>query len=297
MPEDILQETKTIEDINCIREWLQKQQHLPQNIDDQFLLRFLHSSNDSIEKAKYLIDLCFTLRSEAPEIFSFRDPDSKTIANVFDAIDFVPLPKATPERYKVFIYRLRDGDADKFQYADSLKVFFMVADVRMASENAADTVGEVPIFDMAHVSLRHLTKIALPVLRKYMVYTQEAHPVRLKMIHVVNANAFMDRCMALVRPFLRREVAQLLHFHQPGSHTLFDYVDRELVPAEYGGTLPLSLDQMKEEWVQRVRDHRQFFLDERRWRVDESKRPQNSRVAQHLLGTGLQGSFRALNID
>lgn len=32
--------------------------------------------------------------------------------------------------------------------------------------------GEVPIFDMANFTLKHLSKINLSVLKKYMVYTQ-----------------------------------------------------------------------------------------------------------------------------
>lgn len=285
-----------MDDLECIKEWLQKQQHLPQKIDDKFLVRFLHCSNGSIERAKHLIDLCFTLRSQAPEIFDNRDIRNRELQEAFEQVDLVPLPKLTPEKYKVFIYRLRDNDSDKFHYADSLKAFFMVADVRMASEGT-DTVGEVPIFDMTNISMRHLTRITLPTMRKYMAYTQEAHPVRLKKIHVVNANAFLDRCMALVRPFLRREVAQLLHFHQPNSETLFDHVGRDLLPQEYGGTLELTMEQMRREWLQRVVDQRQFFLDEDRWRVHEARRPPSHVHVKQLLESGVEGSFRSLKID
>lgn len=47
----------------------------------------------------------------------------------------------------------------------------MVADLRMYTD-FEESDGEVPIFDMAGYTLRHLTKINLSILRKYMAYTQ-----------------------------------------------------------------------------------------------------------------------------
>lgn len=49
----------------------------------------------------------------------------------------------------------------------------MVADVRLAMPDPNGiTDGEVPIFDMAGLSLRHLTRVVLSTLRIYMKYTQ-----------------------------------------------------------------------------------------------------------------------------
>lgn len=49
----------------------------------------------------------------------------------------------------------------------------MVADVRLAMPDPNGiTDGEVPIFDMAGLSLKHLTRVVLTTLRVYMKYTQ-----------------------------------------------------------------------------------------------------------------------------
>lgn len=138
-------------------------------------------------------------------------------------------------------------------------MFFMVADVRLVASPAEEPNsgwnGEVPIFDMAGFTLKHLTCVVLSVLRVYMKYTQEAHPVRLRQIHVINCASYLDRIMALVRPFMRKEVAKVvslsavtaktgslnhfylpqLNFHKPNSQTLYEFVPKDLLPAEYGG--------------------------------------------------------------
>lgn len=60
---------------------------------------------------------------------------------------------------------------DKYDFVNGLKAFFLFADVRMIVEKEVSD-GDIPIFDMNYFTLKHLTKIVLPVLKKYMVYTQ-----------------------------------------------------------------------------------------------------------------------------
>lgn len=93
----------------------------------------------------------------------------------------------------------------------------MVADVRLITlDDGGITDGEIPIFDMTGFSLKHITKIVLSSLRVYMKYTQEAHPVRLKQIHVINCSSFLDRVMTLIKPFIKGEVFKLV------SHSLLN---------------------------------------------------------------------------
>lgn len=43
-----------------------------------------------------------------------------------------------------------------------------------------------------------------------LCYLQEAHPVRLKAIHVINCTTFLDRVMYLVKPFMKKQVANMV---------------------------------------------------------------------------------------
>lgn len=64
----------------------------------------------------------------------------------------------------------------QFNFTEAIRMFFMVADVRLVSMDADEPNsgwnGEVPIFDMAGFGLRHVTCVVLSVLRIYMKYTQ-----------------------------------------------------------------------------------------------------------------------------
>ncbi|XP_025829893.1 alpha-tocopherol transfer protein-like isoform X2 [Agrilus planipennis] len=279
--------------LHALREWLERQEYLPQNINDTFLKRFLNCCNNSVETAKGLIDLCFTIRSQTPEIFENRDPLSPSIQNIIKTSDMVPLPNYTDNNYQVFIYRLCDPDPDKFVYADSLKTFFMFSDLRMLTDiNLPD--GEVPIFDMSGLCLRHISKVSLHLLKKYMQYTQEAHPVRLKQIHIINTPSFVDKMMLLIKPFLKNETGRMMHFHSSDLSTLYEYVPKDLLPEEYGGESG-KLSDLKSQLTQKLINNRDLFLDETRWKVDESKRPVKDNKSKQLFG--IEGSFRSLSID
>lgn len=65
-----------------------------------------------------------------------------------------------------------------------------------------------------------------------------------------------------------------------------------MLPEEYGGKVGKICD-LKAEWIKRLRSHRDYFLDEQRWLVDEKKR--NGEM--HSTALSMQGSFRSLSID
>ncbi|CAH0399448.1 unnamed protein product [Chilo suppressalis] len=291
------QEMESNKDLVNIKNWLCKQPHLPHDVDETLLRRFLASSGYSMERAKRTIDLFFTIRSNSPEIFSMRDPWSAEIRRVFEITDLIPLPKKTNENYKVFLYRLRSPDMDLFNFVDAVKTFFMLADTRLTEEDDIPD-GEIPIFDSANVSLKFIPKINLSVMRKYMLYSQEALPIRLKQVHVINAPAYIGKIHAICKPFLKAEVAKMIKFHEPNSDTLYKDIPRELLPDEYGGKAG-CLDDIKRHWVKRMEAKRDWFLSsDKRWAVEESLRPPAACADPRARSVrDLPGSFRSLAFD
>lgn len=81
------------------------------------------------------------------------------------------MQKLTADNRKIFIYRIRNPDPAKYVFNVALKAFFIFADVRMMVEDVIPD-GEVPIYDMTNYTLKHTTKVNLPVLKKFMIYSQ-----------------------------------------------------------------------------------------------------------------------------
>jgi len=133
-----------------------------------------------VEKAKVVLETFCTQRSGAPEFFNNRDPLQPAMKTAFEVVDAVPLPERTAEDNQLFLYRLADFDPSRFVYDDYVKMLLLVADTRMlreVKEKIPLPSGDVPIFDMAGLNIRHLGRITLPSMRKYMHYFQVSQPL------------------------------------------------------------------------------------------------------------------------
>lgn len=62
-----------VEDIRMLREWCEKQPHLPKITDSELAL-FLHSNYYRLEPTKTTIENYYTIRSHVPEFYNNRDP-------------------------------------------------------------------------------------------------------------------------------------------------------------------------------------------------------------------------------
>ncbi|XP_034099644.1 alpha-tocopherol transfer protein [Drosophila sulfurigaster albostrigata] len=258
---------------------IKAQPQLPHNISSTLLRRFVHTTRGDLAAAQRLLELNYAQRNKHAHIFIDRDPMDASSQQLLQVADLVPLPGLTPENNKLLFYRLIDYDADKFNFTASIKVFFMVADCRFATETEGRlSDGEIPIFDMAGYTLRHLTKTALSALRVYMKFVQEAHPVRLKEIHVINCPSYLDKVLTVVKPFIKSEVFKLIHFHLPNADTPYDHFPRAMMPEEYGGNAG-KMSDLKQHWMQLLQQHREYLMDAGNWRLNkcnDKKKPTQS---------------------
>lgn len=63
---------------------------------------------------------------------------------------------------------------------------------------------------------------------------QEAYPVKLKEVHIVNVSPLVDTIINFVRPFLKEKIRQRIHFHS-NLESLYKFVPQKMLPKEYGG--------------------------------------------------------------
>lgn len=88
----------------------------------------------------------------------------------------VPLPKTTPEGYRVLMYKLRDTEPVKFNHPNIAKTMVLFSDICTAEDGICP--GYVIIGDPRGFSASHLTRINLSVLRVFMKYMQVSRPGR-----------------------------------------------------------------------------------------------------------------------
>lgn len=281
-----------LSDIQSLREWCEKQPHLPK-IEDSFLAMFLHSNYYRMEPTKNTIENYYTTRTHVPEFFSNRDPlGGKELRQALKIAANLPLKGITKDGYRIMYGAFLDADSSRFVYNDNVKYFLMVCDVWLLTEGTNN--GYIYFADASGLSFGHIARISPLGLKKYLYYIQEAAPIRLMGIHFINAPPAMELLMNMMKPFMKKEMIDMIHFHS-SLNSASEYVLVDALPNEVGGKAG-SMYELAEIEVKKLENYREWFLkDEATGRVNEALRIGKSKSASDLFG--VEGSFKKLDID
>ncbi|KYQ46219.1 Alpha-tocopherol transfer protein-like protein [Trachymyrmex zeteki] len=285
------------QDIRALREWLSKQPHLPNHIDDNKLERFLFNCKNSIERCKLILERYYTVRTSLPEFFTARDPLSQDIRDSFNRVDYFILPSLTEEGYRVIICRLRDTDVEKFSFQALVKRILMILDIRLMEEFC---LSNIIIIDLEGSSMAHFTKFipTQSIVKRAMLAVQDSMPFRLSCIHFLHAPSFITGVINIFYPLLKEKLTQKFQFFNGGAEELYVYMNKDVLPNEWGGKAG-TFQELNDAWQEKIEKNRDWFLrDEKLSRINEKARLPESKsscLAMDIEGT--QGSFRKLNID
>ncbi|CAK1580980.1 unnamed protein product [Parnassius mnemosyne] len=278
--------TKAIEQM---REWINTQPHLPKDIDDYLLLRFAHSCYYDLEKAKVAADLFFTFRADNSSFITDRDPLSPHMQKILSIINIGYLK--LPGKRNLWVYQINDPGLNIYEYMLDVKLFFLSTDAWLLSNDELEE-SDIVIMDVKDISLKFLTKYSMSVAKKVAKYQEEVVPIRLKQVHIVNTPVVMDTIYGLMKPFLKKELTDLIYFHQPNSQTLYKYLDKEELPEDYGGTRP-KMEELNKSIVELIMKYRER-LNEKLWVAIDKKSKNKSSADKSSTESS---SFRSLGID
>lgn len=251
-----------------IKTWLETQRHLPA-INDKELKIFLHSNYYDLEKTKITIENYYTFRTRCKDFFSNLDLQSEELQNMRNVVDIGVLPKATPEGYKIVIVRLADTDASKFSQISFCKFAAICLEEWLKEDGLAE--GHVIIYDFTGCHLGHIARLGIYPTKNYLYYIQEALPIRMKGMHFANIPSFIDKIMLLMKPFMKRELYDVLHLHSTNEE-LHKFVPPNCLPSEYGGTAG-PFKPFRDEFYEKLLAKRDIILKEEvDKRVVESER-------------------------
>lgn len=101
-----------------------------------------------------------------------------------------------------------DPNPNKFDYFECTKYLLMTCEVQNIMQGTSK--GLVVILDAAGLTFGHLAGLNLIGLKKILFYIQEAIPVRLKGLHILNTMPIVDTLVNLIKPFMKKELMNLV---------------------------------------------------------------------------------------
>ncbi|XP_028140297.1 alpha-tocopherol transfer protein-like [Diabrotica virgifera virgifera] len=279
------------EDVLSLMEWMEKQPHLPKISELQTAL-FLHSCYYSNEAAKYTIDTHFTVKTLCPDVFGSKDVKNDNLLQIAMKTVFVgPVPKPPQSNDIILFGKLMDFNPDNYTLAPQVNLFDLATMMYYLEHGPADGVHIV--LDMKGVVFAHFLKLNPVVIKKFLYYLQEGMPIRLKTLHFINIVSFMDKILALMKPFMKKELIDSLHLHID-AESAFKHIPKEMFPQEYGGPCE-STKIIQEKIRSKILDNADYVAHLTNQVVDESKRQGKPKNAGDLFG--VEGSFKKLEVD
>ncbi|XP_031764291.2 alpha-tocopherol transfer protein-like [Galleria mellonella] len=280
-------------DVSNLRQWLQTQPHLPaEHITDLDLVLAYHCCERSSEVAKQVLDLNLTLKTLFVNLFKDRYMNDK-IESIHHIVLLLPLEIRTHDGYAVIYSRLLDYDTKQFVFADCIRTILMVID--LWQYKSGTWPGFVILIDLDKITLGHVARLDLQTMQQFLYFLQEALLVKMKGLHYLNAPPFMDKIMILIKPFLKKDLLDVLHIHQIGSKTLEKFVPTVGLPKEAGGEYK-TFNECRDDVIAAFKANKDYFEAETKKRVVESRRPGKPKTISDIFG-GVEGSFKKLEID
>ncbi|KAG5672156.1 hypothetical protein PVAND_002309 [Polypedilum vanderplanki] len=284
-------------DLKLLKEWIKQCPHLRVRTDDQFLVTFLRGCKFSLEKAKQKFDLYYTVRSHLPEVMLNRDPLNERLQTIIRLGVGLPLPfTEKPDGPRIILIRPGAYDASIYTVAEMIKISNMIQDILMNEDDNYVIAGQIGILDCANVTMAHFMQFNPTFIRKITIMSQEASPTRQKGFHFINTPLGFESCFNLFKSFINDKNKTKLYVHGSNLNSLYKVIPRKLMPKEYGGEAG-SLESIINTWEKRIISYRNYYKEEEKFGVDESKRPSTNESKMKELSCGTSGSFRKLEID
>ncbi|XP_066583297.1 alpha-tocopherol transfer protein-like [Prorops nasuta] len=257
--EDSMKNYEDIKDeiLEELQDWA-NEHGLPEIPQEQLAL-FSHSCYFDKSKTINCMEVYYRMRSTIPEFFAKRDPTLDYLQHSLKALQFMTLPVPDPHGNRIIFHRLADTRPSEYMFNDGIKLLLMTVDASLYENGCCP--GHIFLFDMRGVRLGHLTRLSIGSIRRFFEYLQEGMPVRLKSIHVLNAVWFMDKILSLIRPFMMKELFDMLHLYTGDVSDVYEHIPQKCLPKDFGGDLE-SLESLHDQHCKKLDELRDYFIEE-----------------------------------
>ncbi|XP_055908952.1 alpha-tocopherol transfer protein-like [Eupeodes corollae] len=284
------------DDIQALRDWIEKQPHLRSRTSDQFLVAFLRGCKFNTEKAKHKLDKYYTLQAGIPEVFNNRFVDDQILLDIIRMGVMLRLPRLEGDEGPcINLVRTTIYDTDKYKFADVIRLGVMFGEIVMLEDDNAVINGYVEVMDMQDVGANHLFQLHPSLLRKLSVFADEASPMRQRGTHFINVPPPFEAGFRGIKSFFPEKATKRIHLHATGTETLHEHIPKKYLPVEYGGengSIPEIIASMEKLFF----SYRDYFKENVNFGVSEELRKSEKAIDYNSI-FGIDGSFKKLTID
>ncbi|XP_029035448.1 alpha-tocopherol transfer protein-like isoform X1 [Osmia bicornis bicornis] len=226
------------EAIAQFKELLKAETDLKVPLDNEaWLIRFLRPCKYYPESALKLVKHYYNFKVKHANVYDNLKPSREK--NIFEQNILTVLPNRDQHGRRMLIIELgKKWKHNKCNLDEVFKGCVLYLEAAML-EPASQIAGAVVIFDMDGLSLQQTWQFNPPFAKRIVDWLQDAMPLRIKNIHIVNQPYVFNMVFALFKPFLREKLKSRIIFHGTDRKSLHQYISPKCLPDCYGGNLQI----------------------------------------------------------
>ncbi|XP_011877614.1 PREDICTED: alpha-tocopherol transfer protein-like isoform X2 [Vollenhovia emeryi] len=236
-----LRETPEIQKMSIARlqELLKAEKDLKTPLDHEaWLIRFLRPCKYYPESSLTLVKNYYNFKVKHASVYNNLKPS--TAKNIFEHNILTVLPNRDQHGRRMLLVELgKKWKHNKCSLDEVYKGCVLYLEGAMI-EPITQIAGGVVIFDLDGLSLQQAWQFTPPFAKRIVDLLQEAMPLRIKNIHIVNQPYVFNMVFALFKPFLNEKLKNRIIFHGTDRKSLYQYIPPAYLPSQFGGTQVLK---------------------------------------------------------
>ncbi|KAJ8938905.1 hypothetical protein NQ318_008658 [Aromia moschata] len=249
-----------------IRKWLNEEKaHLNARLEDKYILPFLRGCKFNLEKTKVKMTNYYTMKKNRPEWFQDRNPELPEIQDLVKLGVFFPL-KMRHENKLVVIAKAAAHDPKKYTLDDVCKAGKMILDVAALDDERVQIYGVAAVFDLKGLSFSHMLQVT-PSIMKHIVHAWQNDHCKVKQLEFINTPFHVMVLLNLLKSFISDKLKGRVRVHYRGSDTLYDAVDRAILPPEYGG-YGKDIETLVGYWNEKLLSRQKWFEEDEQYKAE-----------------------------
>ncbi|XP_075228778.1 alpha-tocopherol transfer protein-like [Lycorma delicatula] len=291
--------------LEMMRNWIiNNPRILSCRMDASFLLRFLRFKKFSIPMAQETMERYILLRQCYELGFRKLDMRLPAMQELLMKGYLFAVPKRDSHGRRIIIARPGQFDPHKYINADMCRIHGIVYETLMEDEEN-QVKGFVHFNDGVGVSFPHLTLFTPKEAVRITKNGERTLPMRHKEVHVINVHPSVKYALDFGMRLISDKIKKRVKIHSDIGE-VHKYVDKTLLPKEYGGDMPMS--EMIDLFMKELEtSHPRLLANDEDLKVHAEMYSESARVgAVSALRNGgscgphndiLTGSFRKLQVD
>ncbi|KAI4465980.1 alpha-tocopherol transfer protein-related [Holotrichia oblita] len=221
--------------------------------DDDFLLIFLRPTKFYAQSAYELMKRIAEFREKYKDLLDGLLPEHEKDAFINHNVVNVLTERDDKGRRVLIVNCGGTWDTSKVTSDQLFRLFYLIH-LGAILEPETQVRGSVVIMDYKGLGMKQVGALSPSFSMKLLSFIQDAMPLRLKEIHMINEPFIFSLVWKIFQPFIKEKLKGRIYFHRSKMSSLHAHIKDTHLPSNYGGKLP-AINYSGKDWYPVIEEH------------------------------------------